>query len=291
MKSRQLPMSVVGNLWRILVGAFVYAAGLVASRIVFHTIGISPPRMPTQADESIAGYYLLIGSIVLALGLAPIVRRIRGKYWIRWLIFSVFFFVCFAVSNSIEDSIYSSTEGIMRMVPILVLPSVVFTGVMALLFQPTMDEGTPPAALSDFFRGRTWGEWTWRILAAIIAFPVVYFVFGIVASPIVTEYYRQGVADLVLPDVGVILSVQLLRGFLYLLASLPVLIVWSGSRRQLIFLLGIAFFVLGATFEIILAFQLPSVLRVTHSIEILADSLVYAWLLATLLVQRKGEAI
>jgi hypothetical protein len=67
--------------------------------------------------------------------------------------------------------------------------------------------------------------------------------------------------------------------------------VWSGSQRQLNCFLGLAFFVLGATFEIVLAYQLPLVLRVTHSIEILADSLVYAWLLVTLLAQNVERGI
>jgi len=58
------------------------------------------------------------------------------------------------------------------------------------------------------------------------------------------------------------------------------------SLRRLVILLGFALFVLGATFEVVLAYQLPAVLRVTHSLEILVDSLVYAWLLITLLVPR-----
>jgi hypothetical protein len=77
---------------------------------------------------------------------------------------------------------------------------------------------------------------------------------------------------------------------LFLLASLPVLILWAGARRQRIVVLGLAFFVLAATFEIVLAYKLPVVLRVTHSLEILADSLVYAWLLIKLLTPRESPS-
>jgi hypothetical protein len=291
MRIRQFLQPVVEYLWRILVCALVYAAGLVTSRIAFLASGIRPPRMPEQADESIAGYYLFIGSLVLAIGLAPIARRIAGKYWARWLILAVFLFVSFDVNNSIEDSIYSSTEGILWMIPILLWPCVLLAGALTFLFPPRSPAGTLPARLDLCFKGHSFGQWIGRVLVAVAAFPAVYFVFGIIVSPIVGEYYRQGVSDLVLPAVEVILGVQFLRSLLFLLAALPVLWAWSGSRRQLIWFLGLAFFVLGATFEIVLAYQLPLVLRVTHSIEILADSLVYAWFLVTLLAQNVERGV
>jgi hypothetical protein len=305
MRIRQFLDPVAQYLWRILVCAFVYAAGLVTSRIAFLAAGIRPPRMPEQADESVAGYYLFTGSLVLAAGLAPMARRIAGKYWARWLILAAFLFVSFGVNNSIEDSIYSSTEGILWMIPILLWPCVLLAGALTFLFPspggdlrprspagaPPSEEDVPPARLDLCFKGRPFGQWIGRVLGAVAAFPVVYFVFGIIVSPIVGEYYRQGVSDLVLPAVEVILGVQFLRSLLFLLAALPVLWAWSGSRRQLIWFLGLAFFVLGATFEIVLAYQLPLVLRVTHSIEILADSLVYAWFLVTLLAQNVERGV
>lgn len=91
---------------------------------------------------------------------------------------------------------------------------------------------------------------------------------------------------MVLPGAGLILSVQILRSILFLLASLPVLILWSATRPQCVAPLGIAIFVLTATFEIVMAYELPAVLRITHSIEILADSMIYAWLMVKLLVQQ-----
>ena len=165
------------------------------------------------------------------------------------------------------------------------LPCILLTAVATLLFQPLPGNSGYIEMTVWFFKGRNSLEWLGRILAAIGSFPIVYFIFGIVVSRIVVDYYRQGAADLILPDVGTILAVQFLRSMLFLIASLPVLVLWSASKRQLILRLGFAFFILGATFEIVLAYQLPTVLRLTHSIEILVDSLVYAWLLVTLLVQ------
>lgn len=295
MKPKPYLISAANYSWRVLACALVYAGGLIISRLTFLSIGMIPPRMPEQAAESIAGYYLLFGSIILVIGLALIARMIRGNYWIRWLSLSSFLFISFGVNNTIEDSIYSSTEGLLLMIPILFLPCILLTAAATLLFQPLPGNSGHIETTTRFFVGRTSIEWLGRIVAAIGSFPLVYFVFGLVVSPVVVDYYRQGAADLVLPDVGTILVVQILRSLLFLIASLPVLTLWSGSKRQLILRLGLAFSVLGATFEIVLAYQLPTVLRLTHSIEILIDSLVYAWLLVTLLVQpvdhRAGEMI
>jgi hypothetical protein len=273
------------NILKILACAFVYASTLVASRLIFLAIGIRPPRMPEQANEAIAGYYLLVGSIILVIGVMLIARKIQGNYWIRWLSLLTFLFISFGINNAIEDSIYSSTEGLFLMIPILFLPCILLAAVAALLFQPLPADSGHIETTARFSIGRTPFEWVGRILAAIGSFPLVYFVFGLVVSPIVVDYYRQGAADLALPDAGTILAVQFLRGALFLIASFPVLVSWSGSKRQLILRLGFAFFVLGATFEIVLAYQLPAVLRITHSIEIFVDSLVYAWLLVALLMQ------
>ncbi len=270
--------------WKIAVSAFAYAIGLIVSRITFSLLNLLPPRMPQQADESTAGYYLFAGSFILAAGITPLVKKIPGSSWLRWLIVTAFLYISFGINNPLEDSIYSTAEGALMMIPILLLPCVVLAGALVFLFTPPQKAVDFMEASLRFFKARSSGEWTWRILAAIAAFPLVYFVFGIAVSPLVADYYRQGVADLILPNVGTILFTEFVRSGLYLLAALPVLIVWNGSKRELIVNLGLALAVLGATFEIVLAFQLPPVLRVIHSLEIFTDAFVYSYLLVTFVI-------
>ena len=174
------------------------------------------------------------------------------------------------------------------MVRVLFLPCVVLAAATASLFaRPGEDDPAPPAPPS-FFAGRSPGQWTWRFGAALASFPAVYFVFGLLVSPLVADYYREGAGGLALPDLGVILGTQLLRSVLFLLITLPVMVFWSGTRRALILGLALAFFVFVAAYDVVLAIQVPLVLLVTHSVEIAADSLVYAFLLVTLLVQDAG---
>lgn len=219
---------------------------------------------------------------MLTLGLMPLVRKIQARSAIRWILVSVFLFLIFGVGNSIEDSIHSSTKGITLMIPILLLPCIVMGTLLTLLFRP-LKATRFSTMVSEFFRGRTANQWIWGILLSAVLFPIVYFIFGSIISPIVIEYYRSGIADLVLPAPITIVAVELLRGFLFVLATIPLLIAWLGSRRHMIFFLGLAFFVLTGTFEIVMAYQLPAQMRVIHSVEILADSFIYAWSLVLLL--------
>ena len=285
MKAGQFSRTAADHLWRVVVCGFVFAAGLVASRLILQAIGVSPPRMPTQAPEAIAGYYLLVGSVVLAAGVTLLSRGVRGTRLVQWLVLAAFLFIGFGVSSTIETSIFSSTHGVLLMMPVLLLPCCLLAGAETALRRRPDANRLPAPSAAAFFRGRARAQWAWRFAAGIVAFPLVYFIFGIIVSPIVTEHYARGTAGLVLPEPGLILSIQLTRSMLYLLVALPVMILWSGSRRQLVVALALAFFVFVAAYDIVLAYQVPNVLLVTHAFEVLADSFVYAWLLVALLVQ------
>jgi hypothetical protein len=47
--------------------------------------------------------------------------------------------------------------------------------------------------------------------AAVLAFPVIYFMFGMTVAPFVAPVYRAGVAGLTIPPFSVMLPVELVR--------------------------------------------------------------------------------
>jgi hypothetical protein len=105
-------------------------------------------------------------------------------------------------------------------------------------------------------------------------------------APIVVPTYRAGIAGLVLPPLSTIMLVQLVRSPLFLLASLPFLILWKGKRGSLIFSLGLAHWFTVGLFGLLQAHQFSMTLRIAHSLEICADSFAYAALLVLLLSPR-----
>jgi len=137
--------------------------------------------------------------------------------------------------------------------------------------------------LYRFFKTHTTRQWIWRLSLAVVSFPIIYFIFGIMASPFVMDYYQQSDLGLAIPGVGVIIGVQVFRSILFLLATIPILITWTSNKKQLVLFLGLAHFVFVFSYDFILAIQLPLSLELIHGVEILLDSMIYAWVIVKLL--------
>ena len=287
MKFGQIFKTTGGYAWRVPLCAFAYIAGTMAGGALVSALGMQLPSLPEQANEQITGLLLVIGSLALAIGIGPLARRIRAGYPVRCLILAALTYVCLGLNTPIEAAIFTNMGGMRTMVVFSLLPCLFFGGVTALLFKPSGKAGPFGRQVSHFFSGRNAQKWAWRFVAAVCAFPVIYWTFGMMVAPWVIEYYKQEQFGLILPSTSVIILVQLLRSSLFFLAALPILIVWSGSRRQLTVLLGIAFFVLVGLFGMIQAYWLGPVLLVLHSLEILVDSVVYAGVLSILFVRKE----
>jgi len=287
MKSVQISKTVLAYVWRIPLCAFAYVAGTMASGGLVSAMGMKLPSIPEQANEQMMGLFLLISSCALAIGVGPLARRIRARYGVRCLILTALTYVCIGLNTPIEAAIFTNLGGMRTMVVFSLLPCLFFGGVTALLFKPSGKAKPFGGQVSHFFSGRSVQQWAWRFVAAICAFPVIYWTFGMSVAPWVAKYYEQEQFGLVLPNVGVIVLVQLLRSLLFFLAAFPIIIVWSGSRRQLTALLGLAFFALVGLFSMIQAPWLAPVLQALHSLEILADSVVYAGVLSLLFVRKE----
>jgi hypothetical protein len=284
MNAKRMAKTTAGYLWRIPLCALAYVGGAMAGAALVSALGMPLPKLPEQADERTMGLCLILGSLVLTVGLAPLARRIRGGFAVRWLAVAGLCYVCLGVNTPIEAAIFSNLGGMATIPVSSLLPCLLFAATMALLFKPA-DKGEPFSATAKrFFEDRTAREWAWRTAAAICVFPLIYWTFGMMIAPAVRPYYEQGQFGLALPSAAAILLVQLLRSTLFLAATMPILIAASGPRRPFVLALGLAFYVLVGLFSMIQAYWLAPTLLVLHNLEIFADSMVYALALALLLV-------
>ena len=121
-----------------------------------------------------------------------------------------------------------------------------------------------------------------RFLAAFLAFPLIYLALGRLIAPLVINTYQQGLFGLSLPDWNQLLPIVFVRSFLFLMACLPVLITWKGTSRGLFLTLGLTLFLLVGGLSMPQAYWMPMTLRVVHSLEILADEMVYTGILVIL---------
>ena len=284
MKIRQAIKTVLAYLWKVPLCAFAYVIGTMAGGALVTGLGMKLPSVPEQVDEKTMGLCLLAGSFALALGIAPLARRIQARYLVRVLILAGLCYFCLGVNIPIEAAFFTNLGGMSTMPVFSLLPCLLFAAVTALLFRPAGENEPFGPAVSNFFSGRSTREWAWRLVAAICAFPAIYLIFGMSVAPWVVPYYEQEQFGLVLPRLSTIALVQLPRSLFFLAAALPIVIVWSSSRLRLTALLGVAFFVLVGLFGMIQSYWLGPVLLVVHNLEILADSVVYAGVLALLFV-------
>jgi len=281
---------LIGYLWKLPLASVVFVIGLTIGGALLPLLGLTPPELPQGVDAETIGLSFALGSLLFGLALAFLAQGVCGSFMLRWLILSLMMWVAYAVNNVIEGSIYSTfavTSSIQSMLYTglsLLPPTLGQAAVTAALFKPPPRGPRFGVPLS---RPR-WG-WAWRLAVALVAFPVIYFIFGLMVEPLVREYYAQGQFELALPPLRVILPVQLLRSALFLLVSLPVILRWGKGRAALILTLGFALFVFVGGFSMVTTYWFAWQLRVFHSLEILAAEMVYALVLAMLFAPRDSS--
>jgi hypothetical protein len=277
-------MKILKDIGKILLLSIVLASGLVVSRILLLKLDVFIQRFPQQADENTAIYYLLIGSVLLASGWYYLFKGIGGSKMERILISSVFMLVGFSLGVTIESAIYSDVESYHMSIILLLLPMILYSIIITIITDTKKLLQPFNKRLLTYFK--TWSKKSWlkKILLAIISFPIIYFIFGIIASPFVTNYYSKLVGGLQLPDPGTIIGVQLIRSILFFAITIPMIINWTSTKTKLIISLSIAHFVMVFAYDIYLAIVMPVELVIIHGFEIAADSFIYSWILVKIVV-------
>lgn len=259
-----------------------FLALVIATLVAGGILSKLPLAPPTPLPGTTPGGLFVVslyGGLLLVASLVPIASGLGGRFPIRWMSLGLMLYVATGVNTVVELSIFSTSGGGMAYMLLYYF----------LCFVPTM------AALAWLFGSKTTAppipqfgfvSWLWRAGAAWLAWPVIYFVFGMCVAPIVVPHYEAGVAGLRIPPISIIFRTQLLRSLLFLGSSLPVIMLWTSSRRRLVLALGTAHTVMVGLYGLSMAYWLPTVLRVAHSIEIAADSFVYALVLALLFFPR-----
>lgn len=281
------PMSILSYLWKLPLCGIAFFIGMAMGGALLPTLGLTTPAMPEGTDANTVALWFLGGSILLAFGLSFLARPLAGKGLRRWLILFALTWVVGAVGMVIESFFFmetgavSSVESTLFTILNFLLPSMFLSGAVVLLFQPAERFDQPKLA-------RPSDAWVWSIAGALLAYPVTYFIFGLLVQPLVMDYYLEGMYELSAPTWGQLIPLQLARSALFLLVCLPVIFSWRGSRRSLWLSLGTSFFLLTAFMAVITAYWFPWQMRLFHGLELLADGFVYSGLLVLLMTNNEN---
>jgi len=269
---------------KVIASALLYYVGFILGSVAAGWMGMSAPALPAGADAQTLGMYQLIVSLIFALMLALVSRHLAGRFLLRWLVLALFSWVAYGLNTYLEAAIFTAYAAASAYTLVMqAFAALLCSAIVAWWFAPRDMETSVASRIRAFLGRHTTLQWVWRFPAAWAAFPVTYLAFGWLVQPFIIEFYRQQMAGLTLPGWGQILPAQALRSLLFLLACLPILILWCGSRQRLFILLGSGLFVFVGGLYMFQAYWYPPTMRIAHSLEILADSFVYAGALVALL--------
>lgn len=283
--------TMLGYLWKLPLCGIVFFIGMALSGGLLPALGFEAPAMPAGTDANTIALWFLLGSLILAFSLSFISQRLNLGFWARWFWLALLTWVVAAVGMVLEAWFFMDTgavsSGNASLFTILnfVLPSLAVSGMVALLFKPLQAVEPEQTGLGQFLRQFPASAWLWRLGAALLAYPLAYFAFGLLVLPFIEGYYAAGQYELVAPTWGQLIPLQLARSALFLLVSLPILIHWRGTRAGLWLALGTNLFVLTAFMAVITSYWFPWQMRLFHGLELLADGLVYAAALVLLLTK------
>ena len=193
-----------------------------------------------------------------------------------------FTYTAYCINNQIEGAVFTTESGFESNLVFFLLPCALVTVAAVLLF----DAPDEDPVLTTVFSDRPVSSWWWRFGIAWVAFPFIYYFFGAFAYPLVKDAYQSGDFALEVPSQSLILGAVFTRSLLFLLATIPILMYWSKSRRSLVFSLGAALAAMVGLVAMIEAIWLPTTVRIVHGVEIVIDSLVHAWVLVALLIPK-----
>lgn len=272
------------SILKALACGIVFFVGTILGSLLAAALGIPAPEAPQGADQASLMVYLLLASLGIGALLAFLAARLRGSRPARWLILAALGWVTYSLSTYIEASIFT-TYGAASMYKVIMdlVAFLAASGLAVTLFPAAKRDDSWLAAFSL-------GSIAWRLAAAWIAFPIIYLTFGRIVEPLVIDVYRQGLYELNAPGWGEILLTQALRSQLFLLVCLGLISRWNGTRLSLWSALATALFLLIGGFYMLQAYWFPAGFRLIHSLEMLADALLYAACLTALFAPAAAAA-
>jgi len=269
-----------------VVAALASTVGLVAGGIITAMLGLPTPGMPPQMDVNTIMPLLFLTQIVITIVLGECFQRLYRRYWQRMLSIWLCTYLLYYLLNTLDGLLFSPLPHLSTSIASNIFPALFAAVAIALLWRPGTVDSPSIGKVHAHFTTRQPADLTWRLALAWLAYPPIYYLMGRVVAPFVQHYYEDPSLNLGLtlpPSVGILLAMQVLRGALFLLAVLPIVVAWRGSRRSLWLWTGFVIFIQIAGAVIFQAYWLPAGLRIPHALELLADSFLQAGVYVLLL--------
>ena len=274
--------SVFVYLGKVLVCGAIFYVGMIGGAMLGGFMGLTAV-VPAGIDANSAGRAQALVAPLVGLAVALLASGMGGGHLLRGLALALFTYIVYGVNTVLEGTIILPSLGSWGLLLVMYLVASVGVSIAAVVLFPAERLVDWRAAVVHFWQARLHGAWLWRLPLAAVVFMPVYYFFGLLVIQVTGPYYQQNIGGLTAPTLEQLLPILFVRSVLFLLACLPILVLWRHSEWSLILRLGASLFILVGFAMLLVADWLPPVVRIAHSLEILADEFVYAWLLVKLL--------
>lgn len=266
---------------RVVAAGAAHTLGSIAGSGLVGLLSLPTQQVPPGTEYGHQLLLTLLGGIAVAVGLSGMASGLTGRWWQRWTILASFAVVVNGLGTALETRIFTTLGGETALVAATLPSSLLCALVVTRLFPPDQTEGFLECARKRLAQ-RPPSVHASRLAVAFLAFPAIYLLFGGAAAPVVTPFYDH-LDFMNIPPFGVMIETQLARSALFLFVSWPVVLGWTRSRGGLLIALALGHFTMVGLSGLIQTRIFPTTMAYAHGLEILADSLAYAWALTSLL--------
>lgn len=277
---------VLSFILALVLGYFLFGMGLGISFSFLSHSSLTPPSFMAHRVSSPLMDFLSCLIIVSAVAAAAPV--LRGSFWVRWVLLTLFMYVLGYFLTALESAYFTTFGGTGFLYALGVVPSLLCSAPFAWFVNPAGPSQSFTQRVKSYFKNRSPKDWLWRLGLTWLAFPAVYLTFGLCVSPIVLPIYKT-MDFLVVPPLGEIIVLQLVRSLFILAVMLPVFISSRSSGTVLACALGWAFYALSGLSGMAGGEFFPTTLRWTHGVELMMDSIAYVGIATYLLARPKPD--
>jgi hypothetical protein len=237
----------------------------------------------------------MIGTALTGLLYAALLRNIlqsmtigtRGRFFSIWIpIWVIQMFNPLLEGIFFTDQLNDPTL-ILGAIMFGMILTVIYAASAVILFRPKAVDSSILQMLRVHFRNKDASEWGLRLVAASVSWTIIYFIFGNLVAPWVMPYYNDpaGSYSLVYPSTVELLALQSIRGIIYVGSLIPLVISMKSNVKRAFMVIASLMFIGGGLAIFLIVETFPLALRLFHSVDLLADSIVFGYAFSYFLVR------
>jgi len=273
----------------------IFKASLVGILVVVITV-IPLEQFIAQLEEFrggmptlyLFGWFLIYTAIALVL--AKMKKNLNvSKCGAFFIIFAFHYFIT-SFLPELEGRIYLPD---FPFVQSLISGFILALAVISLIFYLWKQEDNPEAKagqqIKSYFSSRSVMSWVWRFFLVWLLFYILTMIISIVAYPFTKPYLDDAMNTLgmVIPSMGTLFAITQFRSLVYILVTLPFVIFWKASKRDLFLYLALINVIQYPLLGDGLAYWWPVMYRLTDGIVIALQVIIMSWLYVTMLWKGK----